>query len=130
LDDVVLECHNCSRAIFWWVAVKKIKVLIKTHGVVKVMHDQGKRSFFRDLFKETVIKPIAAFQSGMQEVDTDNSLDEFFESYESSYALTLNYPDDILIETARMEGISVEGREKIDIVRELIKKKGGYFDKR
>jgi hypothetical protein len=66
----------------------------------------------------------------MQEVDTDNSLNEFFESYESSYALTLNYPDDILIETARMEGISVEGREKIDIVRELIKKKGGYFDKR
>jgi len=112
------------------VAVKKIKVLIKTHGVVKVMHDPGKRSFFRDFFKETVIKPIAAFQSGMQEVDTDNSLDEFFESYESSYALTLNYPDDILIETARMEGISVEGREKIDIVRELIKKKGGYFDKR
>lgn len=93
------------------------------------MHDPGKRNFFRNFFEETIIKPIAAFKSGMQEVDTDKSLDEFFESYESSYALTLNYPDDILIETARMEGIAVEGREKIDIVSELIKKKGGYFNK-
>ena len=28
-----------------------------------------------------------------------------------------------------MEGVEVEGHEKIDIVRDLIKKKGGYFDK-
>lgn len=93
------------------------------------MHDPGKRNFFSDLFKETVVKPIAAFKAGMKEADAHHDLDEFFESYESSYALTLNYPDDILIETARMEGIIVEGREKIDIVSELIKKKGGYFDK-
>ena len=93
------------------------------------MPDFDKRQFFRKLLKESILKPIAAFKSGMEEVDTRNNLDEFFESYESSYALTLNYPDEIIIETAHMEGVEVEGREKIDIVRDLIKKKGGYFDK-
>jgi hypothetical protein len=93
------------------------------------MPDVDKRQFFAKLLKESILKPIAAFKSGMKEVDTRDKLDEFFESYESSYALTLNYPDEIIIETARMEGVEVEGREKIDIVRDLIKKKGGYFDK-
>jgi hypothetical protein len=93
------------------------------------MHDLDKRQFFKKFFRESVLKPIAAFKSGIQEVDTNTNLDEFFKSYESSYALTLNYPDEIIIETARMEGIDVDGREKIEIIRDLIKKKGGYFNK-
>lgn len=94
------------------------------------MPDLHKRHFLKNLFIESIVKPIAAFKSGIKEVDINTNLDKFFESYESSYALTLNYPDEIIIETARMEGVEVEGREKIDIVRDLIKKKGGYFDKR
>jgi hypothetical protein len=93
------------------------------------MLDQDKRQFFKKLFTESILKPIAAFKSGVEEVDSKSKLDEFFGSYESSYALTLNYPDEIIVETARMEGIEVEGREKIDIVRDLIDKKGDYFNK-
>ena len=46
-------------------------------------------------------------------------------SYENSHTLTLCYPDDILLETARREGIRVEGRDKLEIVKELFEKKGG-----
>jgi hypothetical protein len=40
--------------------------------------------------------------------------------------LTLAYPDDILMETARLEGIEIAGREKSAIVRELFLKKGDF----
>jgi len=45
---------------------------------------------------------------------------EFFSSYETSYSMTLAYPDDILIESARTVGIPVDGREKLDIVRDMV----------
>ena len=45
---------------------------------------------------------------------------EFFSSYETSYSMTLAYPDDILIESARAVGIPVDGREKLDIVRDMV----------
>jgi hypothetical protein len=45
---------------------------------------------------------------------------DFFSSYETSYSMTLAYPDDMLIESARAAGISVEGREKLDIVRDMV----------
>ncbi len=45
---------------------------------------------------------------------------EFFSSYETSYSMTLAYPDDILTESARAVGIPVEGREKLDIVRDMV----------
>ena len=51
---------------------------------------------------------------------------EYFDSYESSYALTLAYPDEILIETARQSGIRTDGREKNEIIKELFEKSGGY----
>lgn len=65
---------------------------------------------------------IENFRTGLQAVKEHEELNTFFESYESSYALTLAYPDDILLETARMNGIEIEGREKIDIVKELMMK--------
>ena len=62
----------------------------------------------------------------MEEAQQSLAFDDFFESYESSYALTLAYPDDILIETANQYGIETEGREKNEIVKEVFEKHGGY----
>ena len=36
-----------------------------------------KDNFLAKLLKESILKPIAAFKSGMKEVDTRNNLDEF-----------------------------------------------------
>ncbi len=65
---------------------------------------------------------IRGFAEGVAEVRAREDFDAFFDSYESSYALTLNYPDEILIESARMAGIPVEGRDKIAIARDLFEK--------
>ena len=67
---------------------------------------------------------MAGFEAGLEEARRKEEFDRFFDSYESSYALTLAYPDDILIETARRNGIETENRSKIDIVKELFLKKG------
>jgi len=93
-------------------------------GEVGIMVDEKRRTFFRDLIREVVRNATAAFESGQEERKREEELDAFFESYESSYALTLCYPDDILIETARMEGVAFEGRERADIVKDLLRKKG------
>jgi hypothetical protein len=91
------------------------------------MVDKSKRQLFsKKFFLREVGKAIAAFESGVREAEEKADFDKFFDSYESSYALTLAYPDDILLETARREGIATDGREKIDIVKELFQKKGGY----
>jgi hypothetical protein len=85
------------------------------------MIDQSKRQFFKRALIHQVAGIMAGFREGVAEVE------RFFASYESCYALVLAYPDDILLETARKEGVAVEGREKIDIVRELFIKKGGLW---
>ncbi|MGD8343154.1 MAG: hypothetical protein PVI38_11585 [Desulfobacterales bacterium] len=89
------------------------------------MVDQNKRLFFRRGWLRQVGKIVSGFQEGMQEADRQDAFERYFESYESSYALTLAYPDDILLETAKRHGIETEGREKNDIVKELFKKHGG-----
>jgi hypothetical protein len=95
------------------------------------MVDKTKRELFskRYLLRQ-MGKIVAAFESGVREAEEEAKLERFFATYESSYALTLAYPDEILMETARREGIKTEGREKIDIVKELFKKKGGYGNHR
>ncbi|MDD2308212.1 MAG: hypothetical protein PHH91_01355 [Desulfuromonadaceae bacterium] len=45
---------------------------------------------------------------------------DFFSSYETSYSMTMAYPEDLLIESARAAGIPVEGREKLEIVRDMV----------
>jgi hypothetical protein len=89
------------------------------------MVDDNRRSFFKNLLKHITpcAEPLGESDAGRSE---QSDFEKFFESYESSYALTLGYPDDILLETARMEGIECEGREKLDIVKELFLKKGGF----
>ena len=85
--------------------------------------EKGRRSFLKNCLVDILRETVSGFNAGVQESTDRQMLDDFFESYESSYALTLNYPDDILLETARMEGIETEGREKIDIVRDMMSKK-------
>jgi len=86
--------------------------------------DKNKREFLTDYPRLQAGNFIESFRAGLQAAKEREEIDRFFESYESSYALTLAYPDDILLETARMNGIKTEGREKIDIVKELIMMKG------
>jgi hypothetical protein len=89
------------------------------------MVDQNKRLFFRRGWLRQVGEIVSGFQEGMQQADQESAFDRYFESYDSSYALTLAYPDDLLLETARQHGIETEGREKNEIVKELFKKHGG-----
>lgn len=90
------------------------------------MIDESKRQFFKRGFLGQIAGIVAGFQEGMAAAERKDEFERFFGSYESCYALVLAYPDDILLETARKEGVAVEGREKIDIVKELFIKKGGY----
>ncbi len=90
------------------------------------MVDKSKREFCRTYFWQQAAEINSGFNAGVQETKEKEAFDDFFESYESSYALTLAYPDDILIETARRHDIKTEGRDKIEIVKELFIKKGGY----
>lgn len=82
-----------------------------------------RRRFFRNLVQELGRAALGGFQSGVREQREQEDFERFFESYESSYALTLNYPDEILLETARQRGIEVEGRDKLDIVKEMFRKR-------
>lgn len=69
---------------------------------------------------------MSGFDEGLKQVDAKRDFDEYFGSYESSYALTLAYPDEILIETARQAGIETDGRDKNEMIKELFEKSGGY----
>ena len=90
------------------------------------MIDKSKRRFLTKFFIQQAGQVLQSFEAGVREAEEKEEFDKFFESYESCYALTLAYPDDILIETARQNGIETEGRDKIEIVKELFIKKGGY----
>jgi len=89
------------------------------------MMDEGRRQFLSRFFMHQIGEVVRGFEAGVREAEEKEAFDRFFESYESSYALTLAYPDDILMETARMYGIETRDREKIEIVKELFMKKGG-----
>ena len=88
------------------------------------MVDKAKRHFFTRGLLSQVRGIVSGFREGIQEADTRTEFDLYFESYDSSYALTLAYPDDVLLETARMHGIETEGRERNEIVKELFRLNG------
>lgn len=90
------------------------------------MVDKNKRAFCKRYLFRQIGEIVGNFGDGLKEVEENLAFDNFFESYESSYALTLAYPDEILIETAHQHGIVTEGREKKEIVKELFEKHGGY----
>jgi hypothetical protein len=86
---------------------------------------EDRRRFLTQYVPNQVGRCLKGFREGLEEARHKADLDQFFESYESSYALTLAYPDDILLGTARQNGIETEGRSKIDIAKELFLKKEG-----
>jgi len=86
------------------------------------MVDKRKRFFLSKYLPQLAGKAIAGFQAGVKSAEEEENFDKFFESYESSHALTLAYPDEILLDSARKAGIETEGREKSEIVKELLKK--------
>jgi hypothetical protein len=89
------------------------------------MVDQSKRHFFKRCWLRQLGGMVAGFQEGLNKAEAQSAFERYFESYGSSYALTLAYPDDILLETAKRHGIETEAREKNDIVKELFLKHGG-----
>jgi hypothetical protein len=88
--------------------------------------DKSKREFCKKYFFQQAVDIAAGFKAGVRAAEEEENFEAFFDSYESSYSLTLAYPDEILVDTARNFGVETEGREKIDIVKELLKKKGAY----
>lgn len=90
------------------------------------MIDESKRQFLTKFLIRQAGEIAQSFEAGVREAKEKEEFNKFFESYDSCYALALAYPDDILIGTARRHGIETEGRDKIEIVKELFIKKGGY----
>ena len=86
--------------------------------------DKSKREFCKKYFLQQAVNIAAGFKAGVQAAKEKEDFEAFFNSYESSYSLTLAYPDDLLLDTASLHGIETEGREKKDIVKELFKKHG------
>ncbi len=91
--------------------------------------DKSKRLFCRRYLLQQIGSIVSGLGEGLREAEEHLAFDDFFDSYASSYSLTLAYPDDILMETAKQHGIETKGREKKDIVKELFKKHGGYDDR-
>ena len=90
------------------------------------MTDKTRRKFICNFLKEQTVQCLRGFSDGIREAIQEGDLDRFFESDESSYALTLAYPDEILLETAKNNGVDIENRSKREIVKELIKQREDY----
>lgn len=84
------------------------------------MHDQGRRSFFSDLLREGA-KALAQFHDTMEEARQEVQAKKYFDTYESSYALTL-CEEELMLDSARLAGIETEGRDRNEIARELFAK--------
>lgn len=90
------------------------------------MSDKGRRKFLSSFFQKETIDCLRGFSKGLREAKQNHDFEKFFESDESSYSLTLAYPDEILIETAKKYGIEVENRPRREIVKELLKQREDY----
>ena len=86
------------------------------------MAGSDRRNFFRDLLRQGA-KTVAAFHEGVEEAKQRQERKAFFDSYESSYALTL-CEDALMMESAQLAGIETEGRDRLEIARELFEKQG------
>ncbi len=86
------------------------------------MTDQGRRSFFGDLIREGA-KTLAEIRGNLEEAREEAEADKFFDSYQSSYALTL-CEEELMLESARLAGIETEGRDRNQIAKELFAKQG------
>ena len=84
--------------------------------------NKGRRSFFSDLLREGT-KALAEFRETMQEARLEAQAEKYFDTYESSYALTL-CEEELMMDSARQAGIETEGRDRNEIARELFTKQG------
>jgi hypothetical protein len=87
------------------------------------MADQGRRHFFRDLMRQGG-RSWAAFQEGREEARHNAEQEAFFDSYESCYALTLA-EEELIMDSARQAGIQTDGRDSIEVTKELFQKQDG-----
>jgi hypothetical protein len=87
------------------------------------MVDLNKRRFFGNLFRLLLREARGIPQETACEQAVCDDQERFFESYESCYSLALAYPEELMLESARRAGIEVQGRERIDIVRELFSRR-------
>lgn len=90
------------------------------------MTDFSRRRFLSKYFLHQVGRCLSGFEKGVDEFRQEDDFETFFESDESSYALTLAYPDEILLETAKNYGIDIDGRSKREIVKELMSRREDY----
>ena len=63
--------------------------------------DKSKREFCKKYFLQQAVNIAAGFRDGVRAAKEKEDFESFFDSYESSYSLTLAYPDDILMEAKR-----------------------------
>lgn len=59
-----------------------------------------------------------------------NLFERFFSSYEDSYALTLAYPEEVFIESAKKMGIETAGKDRLQLVKEIVAKAGEMEEKK
>lgn len=88
--------------------------------------DNGRRQFMTGYPLLHTFRIFESFKVGIRESEQREELDQFFKTYETSYALTLAYPDELILASARKCGIETENRNKSDIIKDLFMQKGGY----
>lgn len=86
------------------------------------MADMSKRHFLQGLAR-SLGRAYAVYQKEFSRVEQEAEKASFFESYENSYPLTLA-EDDLILDAAERAGIETEGRDKLEISRELFEKQG------
>lgn len=96
------------------------------------MADTARRRFFGELLRQgarALVQCQQELTGPKREAGDGSGDDEFFDSYDSSYALTLA-EEELVRESARLAGIPVEGRGSLEIAKELFKrqKEGGDGD--
>jgi hypothetical protein len=92
----------------------------------------NRRNFFKESFnilKDTArdcLKEFFTLKKELEDIYDEfeiESDEDFIESYEKSYALTLAYPRDFFEQIAKKAGISYEEKETLDLVSDLLKNK-------
>jgi Sec-independent protein translocase protein TatA len=80
--------------------------------------DLSKRSFLRELGRH-LGKAVGEFRREAARSREEGQRRSFFDSYESSYALTLAYPQELIEDAARRAGIDPRGKDELQLLREL-----------
>jgi hypothetical protein len=88
----------------------------------------SRRDFISTRLIREIRKLLAAGEPTCEK--TGDLFEEFFRSYEDSYALTLAYPEEFFIESAKKMGIETEGKDRLQLVKEIVAKAGEMEEER